>query len=850
MRLINSNRHPHRGLLKFFAACLLLYAPLAKATVYMVPIEVSDQDLLSDGTTRWVGSPSSRVGLGYNTTTPSVYVMPFKLPQLAPGEQITSAKLSVNIEGWNNLSSYPLRNVDLYGIGRVSISNAAKFPEDFVDGINPGTNTMAFSLQDNFIIPADIPGTSGSGASIPKLSEDFGWFIQALYNDGALPGQYGFLTLTHDAALTLMRYYILTSADSQTLTKPYVIITAGKSYYLDATLGSDQNDGSAASPWQTFNFAQSQLQPGDTLYCTGELGQIDMYTSTGPNGELPYKLGTAVEQISYKRWEGKTQPHITQLIFHGSTYSNTKRDTYLSFEGFLFYPGKVDKGNYDTNNAINLKGAWYITFTDCDIQGASLDVSDDALPIDPAERFSPYVPSSPASPTAPQDKLYTNPAITAGTPGNASYVIIQNCRISNAGIGIMVADNASYYPPYTYPQQSTHWQILGNDISNISEDGLRFAGGIAGAYSTVSGNTIRDQNYNQSVLTWPGYIYKNNALDPTALDGKKWKRVRQVRTDGTIQTGIIYHVAKITDSGVLGDIYMRLFILADSRNAAPIRSMRSSWVLEEDPTIEFRPFSKPVLQPDGTISPGTTAASGDSAHTDCISIMGQMTGGFFEKNECRVSEWGGHALKLDNVAPTANPPPHPTDLIFENNLFYSTSQPEVGAFIINIAGGKNCWFKHNTIFGGPYYNLAGALRFDGNKMTQGPGMEGVHFRNNIIAGGGTINTTNGLSVATSDYNFWIQPPNTTTPSGIQAGPNDRLPPLGTNGRLLPKEQAIARVGFLNASTGDLRINQGSPAQNSLLDLGLPDDFNDFPRADGLPDMGAFEVGSQPPQITP
>lgn len=859
MLTVDQKPRSHRFIPRILAfVCLalggILGASPAGAATITVPIEVSDQDLLSDGTARFVGSPSSRVGLGYGGTTPSVSVMPFKFPSLPAGQRVTSATLSINIEGWNNLSGAPLRNIDLYGIGIVSSSNFANHPEDYyVDGVAPGSNPDAHLLQDNFVTPADIAGLSGTGTTLPKSSTNFGWFIQALYDGGAQPGEYGFLTLTHDTALTLMRYYTFTSANGTTLPKPVITLVTGnvgRNYYLDAALGSDANPGSELSPWKTFGRAQPQIQPGDTLYCTGELGLIDMYSSTNvPSGKIAFRAGTAEKPVSYRAWAGKSQPHVSQLVFHGSTYSNDAVDAYLSFEKFLFSPGKVASADYDENNAINLKGASHVTFTDCDIEGASLDVPAGALAHVPlADRFTPYTPIS-------ETTRQSNPAITAGTPGNASHIRIQNCRIRNCGIGIMVADNESYYPPYRYPQQSHHWEIWDNDISTASEDGIRFAGGNAGAYSTVLGNRIHDQNYCKSALAWYGYMYRNGNRDLTAFDGKKWKRVQQLKRNGTLQTGIVYFT-RLDDAA---DGYSQIYILADSRETPAIRSENNPWVLIEDPNIEFRP-----LYQDGTANEGN-AANGDSSHTDAISVMGQMTGGVFGENEIAISEWGGGGLKLENL-PLSNGtiPRHPTDILFRNNLFYSPKTPINGGATIIIAGGKNCWFVNNTIFSGlkfnPITNVFTAcdtsIRFsvrDGHgvkKMTTEADPEGmgVHFLNNIIGLAGLTNAKNtdpeyGQRVASSDHNLWVLAPQTGTTAagvGMSASSSDNVPGASSS-----RHAALARVKFVDFATNDLRLNSDSPAINlgasSFGTVEIPaDDINGDART-GNPDAGAFEA---------
>jgi|TARA_B110000908_G_scaffold172777_1_gene243124 hypothetical protein len=176
-------------------------------------IHTDDRVMLASGTTRWVGDSNSRVGNGYSGAEASVYILPVELPELQAGEFISSATLSINISGWNNHGDN-LTNIDLYGITFVDSNSAMDDRGFYVDGANPSGNSSALLLHDNFASLPDIGDDAETETTIPITSEDFSAHVQSLYDGGAQAGDYMFLTLAHDLALTIQRYYIFSTADS------------------------------------------------------------------------------------------------------------------------------------------------------------------------------------------------------------------------------------------------------------------------------------------------------------------------------------------------------------------------------------------------------------------------------------------------------------------------------------------------------------------------------------------------------------------------------------------------------------------------------------------------------------
>jgi hypothetical protein len=744
-------------------------AASASAAVTSVVVETSDRILFPDGTARPVTDPYARVGQGFVGYTASVYVMPFKLPALAATERVVSATLSLNLEGWSN-SNGVMQGVDLYGIDLVNATSEANRPENFVDGTNPAANPHASLLQDNFLVPADIATSLVSGQTIAKQTTDIGWFIQALYDGGALANEYAFLTLTHDAVLSHQRFYMLSAGNATAFPKPTLTVTtepipaSEQAYYLDATNGNDTGLGTVGSPWKTFARAQLALQPGNTLYCSGELGLIQM-TQTTP-------VGTSGAWITYRDWPGKPAAKFTRLVFDG-----VKKNRYLKFQGVSFFPGEVATASYADNNAVYLAGGWYVTLDDCDIEGAHLAIP----PADqPTNGFAPYTPVSPFPP----------PVVTAGAPGDASYITVTNCRIKNGAIGISVSEN----PAYT-TKHADFWTITDNVIENSSEDCIRLAGG-GGSDSYIARNYVKNQIQYQYPFNWVGY-----PSSPGVWASHPWGKVTQ---QGTGASGIFYKAELLTDGRT------RFFILADDQAHTPARNTTGRWVLDSDPTVYFQ-------SSDLSGNPIT----GDNAHTDCISIMGPTTNLVFELNRVEVSPYGGGAMKLENING------HPQDIVFQNNLFYALPQlnPALGAAIFIIAGGDDVLFRHNTIFAGTTAPLARAIRFID---TTGNGFGLIEFYNNIIGGGGQVNT-GATGMAVSDYNLWLIAPL----AGFTSGPNDQV---------LPARSNYLDAKWVDPATGDFHLQVTSPARN----IGSTDplhttatDWDGNTRV-GAPDAGAYE----------
>jgi len=329
-------------------------------------------------------------------------------------------------------------------------------------------------------------------------------------------------------------------------------------YYLDPAAGLDANPGTAAAPWQTWPHAQSVLDAGNTLYCTGTLGRVDM-TAADP-------AGTAAEPISYRRWPGKSMPRITSLVFDG-----TVKDAYLVFDAFTLDPGYVTTAGLTENNAVNLDGASHLTFDNCYFEGPKL--------LGATGDFAPY---------GILESTYP-PTLTAGNPGNASYITITNCSFSYSSVSIRMVEHPSYPTKLV-----RYWRVEGNDFE--------------------ADNMMRNQYTYRSAFYWPGTASGAWPADHSFVP---------VTQDTTGASAIFYRMG----SG-------RMYVLADDRDHLPARNNTYIWRLDSDPAnVQFTPSS-----------------NGDSTHGDCIAVQGATRNLVIERNWMEVAPGSGQALKLDYVS--------------------------------------------------------------------------------------------------------------------------------------------------------------------------------------------------------
>ena len=194
----------------------------AEFTISADPLDYETQDVgaVSNGV-----SGSLRIGsrtLTSGTPTATSAVLPFALPQIPEGEEIATAQLSILTAA--QTSNLPVANADLYGMG----FNAAPLEQDVAYYAGPNdTSAGVEKLEDDFLVPAD------GAVSARFLSVDIGAYVESLYADGAVAGDFAVFRLSYDQPVNLDAHnrYLFRSrqatstSDNPLEQHPYLIIT-------------------------------------------------------------------------------------------------------------------------------------------------------------------------------------------------------------------------------------------------------------------------------------------------------------------------------------------------------------------------------------------------------------------------------------------------------------------------------------------------------------------------------------------------------------------------------------------------------------------------------------------------
>lgn len=108
-------------------------------------------------------------------------------------------------------------------------------------------------------------------------------------------------------AILLLKADSLDAAETKFLTHPPMRplptaadrpMAAGPALFVDATKGSDQNDGSEKQPWRTLQHAVKKLKPGDTLYLRGGIYYENVVMAMVGTAEKPITIRSYPKELA------------------------------------------------------------------------------------------------------------------------------------------------------------------------------------------------------------------------------------------------------------------------------------------------------------------------------------------------------------------------------------------------------------------------------------------------------------------------------------------------------------------------------------------------------------------------
>ncbi len=436
---------------------------------------------------------------------------------------------------------------------------------------------------------------------------------------------------------------------------------------------------------------QASTAPSCTLY-VDESGSGDLCTESNPcpldyatqnakggdvvclmpgdYGEILFDgasaTGTADEWIIYRNRPGSEAPHGTYITFDG-----TKKSAFTKFIGLLIDPGYVDAAR-GLAGVVNLKGANYVWFEDCHIEG---------------EKIAGAIPN--ASPLAPYVFIHGRVVGPGTNPGDASHITIKGCTFRHGWDQLFVGEDAR-----TPENKVENWTILNNDFARAGNDNINLNGSTNG--HVIAGNYFHDQTQYNAEFCWTG----TPAGD---WSDKQWQTVTQ---DTTGASGFFYTLADGRCAGIDGEV---MAILADDPGHLPVRSNQYAWRLDADPANVF-------FAPAGT---------GDNGHVDMLTFQGPVEDTVVENNIFYDGLYGCQIIKFD---PLYSADGNPENILVRNNLLFRTE--DVVGYMILVQGAKDVHIYNNLIDTSGTAHLQRGLRL----LALFPETMDLHFHNNIISG--------------------------------------------------------------------------------------------------------------------
>jgi hypothetical protein len=170
-----------------------------RAAEITIAADTGDYEALTNGTTSNGVSGALRVGsrtLNTSATpTAATPLLPFALPAIPAGEEISTVTLSILTK--NQTSNLPVANADLYGVGVDAGPTVDPLGSYYFAGADDSASGIV-KLQDDFLVPADA-----SAADTRHVSVDLSDYVKSLYAAGAAAGDFALLRLSYDQPVNL-----------------------------------------------------------------------------------------------------------------------------------------------------------------------------------------------------------------------------------------------------------------------------------------------------------------------------------------------------------------------------------------------------------------------------------------------------------------------------------------------------------------------------------------------------------------------------------------------------------------------------------------------------------------------
>ncbi len=331
----------------------------------------ADVQLQEDGSTRWVGGTSQRVGW-YNVdgtvqSTNSIYV--FQLPALTPDDTITGAHLSFDLVGGSWFA--PVGAVDAYGLSwRASPTPLAS---DFYVGPYGGDTTDAAPIQHALAVPAWSGGQAatcyGTYGTDAAGDQALAAYLNAQYAAGAVGGNYVFIRLGLEEVQPLEAFFVFNSGNSTPPVTLTVVVNGGTPDQMPAAdAGDDQSvsdDDADGSEMVTLDGAGSSDADGTIV--AYDWAEDDATIATGQTPQVTLAIGVHT---------------ITLTVTDNDGYADSDTVTIEVIDPFYNEPPTADAGPNQTVRDDDENGSEAVTLDGTGSSDADGTIVDCAWAVD------------------------------------------------------------------------------------------------------------------------------------------------------------------------------------------------------------------------------------------------------------------------------------------------------------------------------------------------------------------------------------------------------------------------------------------------------------------------------------